>query len=120
MEPSLSISQAHTYDREDLETLAYTKAQIAVLTRIEFSQLQQSSESRWREYWSHSRFSFHDTELEKIWYHNQYFLACCLRKNKTAPDFSETGPVEISVAPGTATITWITTCQQVYLGVFFE
>ena len=45
VEPSLSISQFHTYDREDLETLAYTNAQIAALSRIEFSQLQQSSES---------------------------------------------------------------------------
>jgi hypothetical protein len=118
MEPSLSISQAHTYDREDLETLAYTKAQIAVLTRIEFSQLQQSSESRWREYWSHSAVSFHDTELEKIWYHNQYFLACCLRKNKTAPGlFGNWSSGDIGSA-------WHSdyhldyNCQQVYLGVF--
>ena len=120
MEPSLSISQAHTYDREDLETLAYTKAQIAVLTRIEFSQLQQSSESRWREYWSHSAVSFHDTELEKIWYHNQYFLACCLRKNKTAPGlFGNWSSGDIGSA-------WHSdyhldyNCQQVHLGVFFE
>jgi hypothetical protein len=118
MEPSLSISQAHTYDREDLETLAYTKAQIAALTRIEFSQLQRSSESRWREYWSHSAVSFHDTELEKIWYHNQYFLACCLRQNKTAPGlFANWSSGDIGSA-------WHSdyhldyNCQQVYLGVF--
>ena len=26
-----------------------------------------------------------DRELERIWYHNQYWLACCLREGKVAP-----------------------------------
>ncbi len=118
MAPSLSISQFHPYDREDLETLVYSKAQIAALSRIEFSQLQRSSESRWREHWSHSAVSFRDKELEKIWYHNQYFLACCLRKNKTAPGlFANWSSGDIGVA-------WHSdyhldyNCQQVYWGVF--
>ena len=118
VEPSLSISQFHPYDREDLETLAYTKAQVAALSRIEFSQLQQSSESRWREHWSHSAVTFRDKELEKIWYHNQYFLACCLRKNKTAPGlFANWSSGDIGSA-------WHSdyhldyNCQQVYWGVF--
>ena len=117
VEPSLSISQFHTYDREDLETLAHTKAQIAALSRIEFGQLQQSSESRWRKHWSHSAVSFRDKELEKIWYHNQYFLACCLRKNKTAPGlFANWSNGDIGSA-------WHSdyhldyNCQQVYWGV---
>jgi alpha-L-fucosidase 2 len=117
-EPSLSISQTHTYDREDLETLAHTKAQIAALSQIDFSQLQKSSEGRWREHWSHSAVSFRDKELEKIWYHNQYFLACCLRRNKTAPGlFGNWSSGDIGSA-------WHSdyhldyNCQQVYWGVF--
>jgi alpha-L-fucosidase 2 len=117
-EASLSISQSHLYDSKDLETLAYTKAQIAALSRIEFNQLQQSSEGRWREFWSHSAVSFRDKDLEKIWYHNQYFLACCLRKNKTAPGlFANWSSGNIGNAwHGDYHLDY--NCQQVYWGVF--
>jgi len=117
-ERALSIPQTHVYDREDLETLAYVKTQIAAFFQTEFDQLQRSSEGRWREYWAHSAVSLQDKDLERTWYHNQYFLACCLRKNRTAPGlFANWSSGDIGSA-------WHSdyhldyNCQQVYWGVF--
>jgi hypothetical protein len=117
-EVSLSIPQTHTYDAKDLETLTYVQTQVAALSPLGISLLQQRSEGRWREHWSHSAVSLGDKDLERIWYHNQYFLACCLRKNKTAPGlFANWSSGDIGSA-------WHSdyhmdyNCQQVYWGVF--
>ena len=53
--------------------------------RFPRKQLAQETEVAWRSFWSRSAVEFEDKELEKIWYHNQYFLACCLREGKVAP-----------------------------------
>lgn len=45
----------------------------------------QATARAWRDFWSRSAVEFADRELERIWYHNQYFLACCLRQGKVAP-----------------------------------
>lgn len=115
---ALSIPQAHAYDRDDLETLAYAQTHVAALASVDFSKLQIGSESRWRQHWAHSGVTLRDKDLERIWYHNQYFLACCLRKNKTAPGlFANWSSGEIGSA-------WHSdyhldyNCQQVYWGVF--
>jgi hypothetical protein len=36
-------------------------------------------------FWSRSAVELEDRELERLWYHNQYWLACCLREGKVAP-----------------------------------
>lgn len=43
------------------------------------------SEGHWREFWSKSAVAFDDRALERIWYRNQYLLACCLKPGKVAP-----------------------------------
>jgi hypothetical protein len=55
------------------------------VAQMPIAQLRAASEKRWRQFWSKSAVEFTDRELERIWYHNQYFLACCLREGKTAP-----------------------------------
>jgi alpha-L-fucosidase 2 len=55
------------------------------VSQLPVAQLRAASERRWRQFWSKSAVEFADRELERIWYHNQYFLACCLREGKTAP-----------------------------------
>lgn len=46
--------------------------------------LEESARS-WRQFWQRSAVEFEDQELERIWYHNQYFLACTLKPGKPAP-----------------------------------
>jgi len=47
--------------------------------------IQRESETFWRAYWSRSAVALDDPELERLWYHNQYWLGCCLREGKVAP-----------------------------------
>jgi len=47
--------------------------------------IQRESEAFWRSYWSRSAVAFDDPDLERLWYHNQYWLGCCLREGKVAP-----------------------------------
>ena len=61
--------------RDDVQRLAAMSA----------SGIHQQSATHWQEFWSKSAVELDDPELEKIWYHNQYFLACCLRQGKVAP-----------------------------------
>jgi alpha-L-fucosidase 2 len=79
------INQDHAYSREDLDTASYAPKEIERLSALPVEKLRQNSQSRWSEFWSRSAVELDDTELERIWYHNQYFLACCLRPRKTAP-----------------------------------
>lgn len=55
------------------------------MSAISASGIHQQSAARWEEFWSKSAVELNDPDLEKIWYHNQYFLACCLRQGKVAP-----------------------------------
>ncbi len=83
--PWVIISQDHSYSRHDLDTLSYARRELQRLGSLPASQLQKTSEARWRDFWSRSAVEFGDADFEKIWYHNQYFLACCLREQKVAP-----------------------------------
>jgi alpha-L-fucosidase 2 len=116
--PWITIPQTHVYSSAHLDTLGYLKKEMDPVFNSEFTKVQQLSESRWREHWSKSSVAFQDEDLERTWYHNQYFLACCLRKNKTAPGlFANWTTGEIGSA-------WHSdyhldyNCQQVYWGVF--
>jgi alpha-L-fucosidase 2 len=114
----ITIPQTHVYSSDDLDTAAFTSRGVAASSEVSFEDLRHRSEARWREFWSASAVSFRDQTLERIWYHNQYFLACCLRKHRTAPGlFANWSYGDIGTA-------WHSdyhldyNCQQVYWGVF--
>jgi alpha-L-fucosidase 2 len=114
----IAIPQTHVYSTEDLNTPAFAEQVVSTVSEIRFEELKRRSEIRWREHWSASAVRFQDEALERIWYHNQYFLACCLRKNRTAPGlFGNWSSGEIGSA-------WHSdyhldyNCQQIYWGVF--
>ncbi len=46
---------------------------------------QQKSTAIWKEYWNKSGVSLSDEFLEKIWYHNLYFLNCAAKEEATTP-----------------------------------
>nr|WP_169747085.1 hypothetical protein [Edaphobacter aggregans] len=114
----ITIPQTHTYTEQELDTAAFVESAVSKASIIPFDELQQSSQQQWRDFWSASAVSFADKALERIWYHNQYFLACCLRKHGTAPGlFANWSYGDIGSA-------WHSdyhldyNCQQVYWGVF--
>jgi alpha-L-fucosidase 2 len=114
----ITISQTHAYSEEELDTAAFAERSVSTNSKIPFQELQQRSQQQWREFWSASAVTFEDKTLERIWYHNQYFLACCLRKHRTAPGlFANWSAGDIGSA-------WHSdyhldyNCQQVYWGVF--
>ena len=88
------------------------------MPRVEASQLQRAPKSCWREFWAHSAVELNDQQLEGIWYRNQYFLACCLRKGKVAPGlFGNWSTGDIGTAwHGDYHMDY--NCQQVFWGVF--
>jgi len=59
--------------------------EVVRISSIPPHELQRASAKSWGTFWSKSAVEFQDRELERIWYHNQYFLACCLREGKVAP-----------------------------------
>ena len=114
----ITIPQTHVYTADELDTPAFTNRSVAEASKVSFEDLRHRSEEHWREFWSACAVNILDKDLERIWYHNQYFLACCLRKHKTAPGlFGNWCYGEIGSA-------WHSdyhldyNCQQVYWGVF--
>jgi alpha-L-fucosidase 2 len=83
--PWILIPQDRGYAAECAETLSHAREVVARLASRPAAEIQGASEANWKRFWSRSAVELEDKELEKIWYHNQYFLACCLRKRKTAP-----------------------------------
>jgi hypothetical protein len=81
--PWIIIPQDHAYP--DLDTPTYARKELERLAGIKVVQIREDSEKHWREFWSRSAVELQDKELERIWYQNQYWLACCLRERKTAP-----------------------------------
>lgn len=71
--------------RDGPDNVARTSQEVPRLSQIPVADLQRKSETHWKEFWSRSAVEFEDKELERIWYHNQYFLACCLREGKLCP-----------------------------------
>ena len=114
----LSISQTHVYTPDELDTLGYAQDQLHRLAATGFPERQQESESHWRKFWSRSAVQLGSQDLERIWYHNQYFLACCLKKNKVAPGlFGNWSTGDIGTAwHGDYHTDY--NCQQVYWSVF--
>jgi len=71
--------------RDHADNVTFAKQEAARLAQIPPKQLAQETEIAWKSFWSRSAVELEDKELEMIWYHNQYFLACCLREGKVAP-----------------------------------
>ncbi len=71
--------------RDHPDNVSHARSETARLSAIVAERLQGDSESAWRMFWSRSAVELQDRELERIWYHNQYFLACCLKEGKVAP-----------------------------------
>jgi hypothetical protein len=63
----------------------FVRAECERLSALPAAGLRDESAKLWRGFWSKSAVAFADAELERIWYHNQYFLACCLKEGKLAP-----------------------------------
>lgn len=104
--------------RDDPDNVNRAQAEARRLATIPVSEIQRSSAAWWRKFWSRSAVEFADRELERIWYHNQYWLACCLREGKVAPGlFGNWTSGRIGTAwHGDYHMNYNT--QQVYWGVF--
>jgi alpha-L-fucosidase 2 len=51
----------------------------------EFEASREKSTLIWKEYWAKSGIILHDDLLERIWYHNLYFLNCAVKEGVTTP-----------------------------------
>ncbi|MBI3693944.1 MAG: hypothetical protein HY238_03765, partial [Acidobacteria bacterium] len=104
--------------RDHQDNAGHAEREAARLAGVSFAELQRDSEREWTQFWARSAVEFEDKELERIWYHNQYFLACCLREGKVAPGlFGNWTSGKIGTAwHGDYHLNYNT--QQVYWGVF--
>ncbi len=116
--PFISIAQDHVFSPQDLDTLAYARRELTQLASIGVSEIQHGSETRWSKFWAHSAVELQDKELEKIWYHNQYFLACCLRPGKVAPGLFGNWCTSKIGTDWHSDYHMNYNCQQVFWGVF--
>ena len=100
------------------DTTAHARDEATRLAGIPVDRLRQQSTAQWTDFWSHSAVEFDDRELERIWYQNQYFLACCLKPGKVAPGlFGNWSSGKIGTAwHGDYHMNYNT--QQVWWGVF--
>jgi|HubBroStandDraft_1064217.scaffolds.fasta_scaffold01034_2 alpha-L-fucosidase 2 len=115
---SISIPQDHAFSQEDLNTKAIARQRVAELAESDLRIIRRNSELSWNKFWSRSAVEFNDRELERFWYENQYFLACCLRPNKVAPGlFANWSTGDIGTSwHGDYHADY--NCEQVYWGVF--
>lgn len=104
--------------RDDPDNEARASREVHALAALPVETIQRDSARWWRRFWSRSAVEFQDRELERIWYHNQYWLACCLREGKVAPGlFGNWTSGRIGTAwHGDYHMNYNT--QQVYWGVF--
>jgi hypothetical protein len=104
--------------RDHAGNVEHAKREAVRLAGVPVARIQQESEQWWKGFWSRAAVEFGDQELERIWYHNQYFLACCLREGKVAPGlFGNWSSGRIGTAwHGDYHMNYNT--QQVWWGVF--
>ncbi|MFB3829813.1 MAG: hypothetical protein ACE15B_23790 [Bryobacteraceae bacterium] len=86
--------------------------------RLSATEAREETAAWWSDFWSRSAVEIADRELERTWYHNQYWLACCLRPGKVAPGlFGNWSTGKIGTAwHGDYHMNYNT--QQVWWGVF--
>jgi alpha-L-fucosidase 2 len=114
----LRIDVALFTPRDHANNVAYAVSEATRLSKIPIPKIQEASDQYWNDLWSRSAVEFADRELERWWYHNQYWLACCLRKDKIAPGlFGNWTSGKIGTAwHGDYHMNYNT--QQVFWGVF--
>jgi hypothetical protein len=71
--------------RDHPDNVAHAEREARRLAAVPEARIQDETARAWESFWSRSAVELADTELERYWYHNQYFLACCLREGKVAP-----------------------------------
>jgi hypothetical protein len=71
--------------RDHAQNATFAVDEASRLAQISTDELQAASDSFWQDFWSRSAVEIQDEELQRLWYQNQYWLACCLRKGKLAP-----------------------------------
>jgi hypothetical protein len=113
-----SIPQNCSFSAYELDTRSYARADVEHCSRLSAQQLRTNSEAHWHDFWSRSAVQIDDKELERMWYHNQYFLACCLRPGRTAPGlFGNWSSGDLGTSwHGDYHLDY--NCQQVFWGVF--
>jgi len=124
---AFQVSRGATPFRLDLTVFTSLEARDAVgqarregvrVAKVPVADLQRHSAAQWELFWTKSAVNFENAELERIWYHNQYFLACCLKPGKVAPGlFGNWSSGRIGTAwHGDYHMNYNT--QQVWWGVF--
>ena len=114
----LRLDIAVSTPRDAPDTAARARGEAARLASIPVAELRRKSAAEWAGFWSASAVELADRELERIWYRNQYFLACCLKPGKVAPGlFGNWSSGRIGTAwHGDYHMNYNT--QQVWWGVF--
>jgi alpha-L-fucosidase 2 len=72
----ISIPQTYVYTSAELDTLSSPKSR---MDGEGFAQRQYAIEQHWQAYCPRSAVKLKNPDPERIWYHNQYFLACYLK-----------------------------------------
>jgi hypothetical protein len=104
--------------RDHANAEAHSRDEATRLAALPVATLRTESARKWSEFWSRSAVEFHDKDLERTWYQNQYVLACCLKPGKIAPGlFGNWSSGRIGTAwHGDYHMNYNT--QQVWWGVF--
>ena len=104
--------------RDTADPVAHARDEATRVASVPVAELRRKSTADWAAFWTASAIELADSELEKIWYHNQYFLACCLKPGKVAPGlFGNWSSGKIGTAwHGDYHMNYNT--QQVWWGVF--
>jgi hypothetical protein len=114
----LRVDVALLTPRDHSDNAAQAASTARHYARTEPPDIRRESDSYWATYWSRSAVEMADKELERWWYHNQYWLGCCLREGKVAPGlFGNWSSGKIGTAwHGDYHMNYNT--QQVFWGVF--
>ncbi|MFN7994075.1 MAG: hypothetical protein U0Q18_10755 [Bryobacteraceae bacterium] len=117
-EQPLRLDLALATPRDHKDNVTFAASEATRLAAIPAAKLQAESGAAWRDFWSRSAVELADPFLERVWYHNQYWLACCLREGKLAPGlFGNWTSGQIGTAwHGDYHMNYNT--QQVFWGVF--
>jgi len=115
---ALRIDVALFTPRDHPDNIVYSSREARRLSKLSTADIQLASDEYWNHFWSRLAVEFEDKELERCWYHNQYWLACCLREGKIAPGlFGNWTSGKIGTAwHGDYHMNYNT--QQVFWGVF--
>lgn len=118
MPQRLRVDIALFTPRDHSDNTAHAASTAKRYAGAELPEIRRESDSYWATYWSRSAVELADRELERWWYHNQYWLACCLREGKVAPGlFGNWSSGKIGTAwHGDYHMNYNT--QQVFWGVF--